>query len=224
MLFIPSLRISYSQMISMVITSIILVTLCSGITSAVIEKTGTNLSITISPDEPGIGDPFYVTGILASDDNKPLGNKKIILQSSETSSDSDEKFENLKTEVTARDGSFSFFRAETAKPEFIRVFFSGNDQYEKTTSNVISIRGAGTDNPLVQTNLTGSIKINTHPEGAQIFIDDVYRGVTPNTIAKLPEGKHILKIIKPGYLNETTETFVTSKIDNSYDYSLKKNE
>lgn len=205
-------------------TILLLLFLSAGVTAAGAEKTPTNLTITITPDNPGIGDTYTVTGVLSTAEGKGMGNKRVSLQFSVTTDDDDDAFEILETRVTDRDGAFRFFRAETANPEFVRLIYTGNDQYAPATSQAVSIRGAGTDHPLVDSTRTGSIKVSTNPQGAEIFVDEILKGVTPLTVIDLPEGTHSLTLVKKGYQNETTEVFVTSKINNSFDVTLKKEE
>lgn len=47
-------------------------------------------------------------------------------------------------------------------------------------------------------NETGSVAITTSPAGANIYIDDVYRGFTPKTIGNLPVGIHTVTLIQAG--------------------------
>jgi PKD repeat protein len=46
---------------------------------------------------------------------------------------------------------------------------------------------------------SGTLAITTVPEKANVFIDNVFKGVTPLTLTDTPSGYHILRIAVPGY-------------------------
>ncbi len=52
----------------------------------------------------------------------------------------------------------------------------------------------------VATMPTGSMQIKSDPTGAEIFINGVYKGVTPLNVGKIPEGEHFIRIEKDGYV------------------------
>ena len=51
---------------------------------------------------------------------------------------------------------------------------------------------------------SGSLSITTTPPGAEIFIDNEMKGVSPTLISGLPAGSHTLGIVKKGYQNIST--------------------
>jgi hypothetical protein len=51
---------------------------------------------------------------------------------------------------------------------------------------------------------SGSLSITTTPPGAEIFIDNEMKGVSPTLISGLPAGTHALGIVKKGYQNIST--------------------
>ena len=51
----------------------------------------------------------------------------------------------------------------------------------------------------------GGLKVETDPEGAEVIIDGVSKGVTPITIPNIPAGKHTLKLKKSGHIDYDTE-------------------
>jgi hypothetical protein len=51
---------------------------------------------------------------------------------------------------------------------------------------------------------SGSLSITTTPPGAEIFIDNEMKGVSPTQISGLPAGSHTLGIVKKGYQNIST--------------------
>lgn len=191
-----------------------------GILNVSAEKIPTILTIDITPDNPTINQSFHITGLLSTADGKILGNKRVTLESSLKSVDDTERFSFIGIKVTGRDGKYDFFRPIDSPPEFLRVLYAGNDEYESVTSTIMAVRGVGTDHPQIHNNATGSIMVSTKPQGADIYIDDIMRGVTPQKVAGLSEGSHVLKVAISGYQNETMEAYVTSETDASFEITL----
>lgn len=52
---------------------------------------------------------------------------------------------------------------------------------------------------------SGTLAVTAVPTGASVFVDNVFKGVTPLTLSDTPSGYHILRITAPGY-----EEYVTS--------------
>ena len=55
---------------------------------------------------------------------------------------------------------------------------------------------------------SGTLAITTDPEKANVFIDNVFKGVTPLTLTDTPSGYHILRITLPGYDDYLTSATV----------------
>jgi hypothetical protein len=55
---------------------------------------------------------------------------------------------------------------------------------------------------------TGGLLVRTVPEGAVLFVNAEYRGITPATIPDLPVGNHVISVSSPGYQNLTTQVVV----------------
>jgi PKD repeat protein len=55
---------------------------------------------------------------------------------------------------------------------------------------------------------SGTLAITTIPPGASVFVDNVFKGVTPLTLTETPSGYHILRITSPGYGDYVTSTTV----------------
>lgn len=53
-----------------------------------------------------------------------------------------------------------------------------------------------TESPVVA---TGSIVVSSTPSGAEIYLDNEYRGTTPSTITGVAAGSHMLELRQPGY-------------------------
>ncbi|MFA4859815.1 PEGA domain-containing protein [Methanoregula sp.] len=52
---------------------------------------------------------------------------------------------------------------------------------------------------------TGQIQIVSTPPGANIFLDNVFRGITPATLNDIPQGSHVLSLKQSGY-NDAVQT------------------
>ncbi len=180
------------------------------------EKVQTSLTIGVLPVEPTINQSFHVSGILKSTAGEPLGNKRIVLESSQKGTQDSEGFSSIDLVVTERDGKYEFLRPKDSPPEYLKVKFDGNDDYAPSISPVMGVRGIGTNHPQIRLGETGNIMVSTDPGGADIYVDNEYRGVTPNKVAGLTEGSHLLNLIKSGYQNETMEAYVTSDRDVSF--------
>ena len=68
---------------------------------------------------------------------------------------------------------------------------------------------------------TGTLSVATKPEGAQIYIDDVLRGMSPASIPELPSGQHMLRLEKAGYKNMTVPVSIGEAKVTEYSTSLE---
>jgi hypothetical protein len=184
------------------------------------ERIPTSLTITALPVDPTINQSFHVSGLLTDVGGDLLGNKRIVLESSGKISPENEDFSSIDLVVTGRDGRYEFLRPKWSSPEYLRVRFIGNDDYAPSASQVMGVRGIGTDHPQVRGDGTGNIMISTNPQVANIYIDNILQGVTPQRIAGLTEGPHDVLLTKEGYQNETMEAYVTPERDVSFDITL----
>jgi hypothetical protein len=198
-----------------------IICLLPGIVSVTADKVPTVLTIGTTPEEPAMNDSFHITGFLKTADGKPMGNKRVTLESSEKGANDTEDFAFIAIKDTEREGGYDFFRPNDTPPQFFRITFAGNDEYEPATSPVLPVRGAGTDHPQIRTGGVGSIMITTEPEGADVYVDDTLRGVSPITVARLSEGSHFVNVAKNNYKNETVETYVTADNDVTVNVALK---
>lgn len=60
----------------------------------------------------------------------------------------------------------------------------------------------------VASTATGGLLVRTVPDGAALFVNGEYRGVTPVTIPDLPVGDQVISVSSPGYQNLTTQVIV----------------
>jgi len=73
-------------------------------------------------------------------------------------------------------------------------------------SNVVST--ASMSHFVTVTVQSGILGITTAPPGASVFVDNVFKGVTPVTLADTPSGYHVLRLTLSGYNDYTTSITV----------------
>ena len=57
---------------------------------------------------------------------------------------------------------------------------------------------------------TGDLDIRSTPSGANVYVDSMYKDVTPAVVSGLSEGSHQIKLTKSGYYDYTQTTSVTA--------------
>ena len=57
---------------------------------------------------------------------------------------------------------------------------------------------------------TGSLSVTSSPTGAQIYVDNVYKGLTPRTVTYLAPGERAVRLVKSGYQDYNTLVTVNS--------------
>ncbi len=76
-----------------------------------------------------------------------------------------------------------------------------------TTVNVVADQVATINAALVKSSTpssTGVIDINSQPTGADIYLDNAYKGITPLTLSNIPAGDHNVILKMNGYTDWTT--------------------
>ena len=58
----------------------------------------------------------------------------------------------------------------------------------------------------------GTISLTSTPSGATVYLDSVYKGVTPVMLTGIPSGDHQIRLTKSGYQDYTTNVIVTTGI------------
>ena len=64
-----------------------------------------------------------------------------------------------------------------------------------TSSNILSY----TVRPITPPTYYGRIIATSHPQGAKVYLDNVYKGVTPLNLDRVAAGQHQIKLVKTGY-------------------------
>ncbi len=118
------------------ITCIVLAFLGCGI-SVLAEKVQVQISASTDPENPGEALPFKVIGTLMDQDGNAMGNKKVSLEQLK-SDDPEGEYKFLAVTTTDIDGGFSFFRPAASPPEYLRVRYNGNSQFEGSVSEIIA--------------------------------------------------------------------------------------
>lgn len=128
--------------------------------------------IKITPeDKPGIG---YVQGFAST--------RPVLLQDSE--------LDLLSSEVPVISSHFRMFTDELLN-RLRRI-----PQSEWVTSEMIEYR---VKNPNYSHGNTGSIMAISFPQGAEVYINGLFQGVTPKRIENFSTGQHTIEFIMPGY-------------------------
>ena len=59
---------------------------------------------------------------------------------------------------------------------------------------------------------TGEIVVKSSPVGANVFLDNVFRGISPLTLVDIPDGSHTLMVRMDGYTDQTQAVTVTGAV------------
>jgi len=137
----------FSQVI---LTTFIALAICGWGTGVFADKVVTHLSIGTDPSDPGENLPFTVKGILTDAEGTVMGNKKVSLERLEEN-DPESEYEFLAVATTDIEGAYSFFRPAASPPEYLRVRYNGNSQFEGSVSEIVP--GHISKEPKVQTEI-----------------------------------------------------------------------
>ncbi len=55
---------------------------------------------------------------------------------------------------------------------------------------------------------SGTMQVFSNPNGAKVYLDSVYKGVTPVTITGIPQGNHLVEVEKDGYYPYSAQAWV----------------
>ncbi|MGV8171175.1 MAG: PEGA domain-containing protein [Candidatus Woesearchaeota archaeon] len=77
--------------------------------------------------------------------------------------------------------------------------------YARSNTLNVTLTTNSTGNP---TNQTGSLYVASSPSGASLYVDNIYKGVTPYTASGLTIGNHAVKLTKTGYNTYTTTKYI----------------
>jgi hypothetical protein len=86
----------------------------------------------------------------------------------------------------------------------VRVEYSGYQSYIRTVDverDEMETISAVLNKISEQVPLESSLQINSEPTGANVFVDNEYRGITPVTLKNLASGEHTIILQKSGYID-----------------------
>ena len=63
---------------------------------------------------------------------------------------------------------------------------------------------------------TGTLQFSSSPQGAQIYLDNQYKGTTPSALSGIAVGAHTLEFRYPGYQSWDSNITVTTETSNYY--------
>jgi hypothetical protein len=91
----------------------------------------------------------------------------------------------------------------------------------QATAPVTAVMTTSVPAPAGQGSVTsGAISINTTPPGAEVWIDNEMKGISPAVISALSPGSHTLGLIKTGYQNISTTFIIESSQTREYSTGL----
>ncbi|MCX6693303.1 MAG: PEGA domain-containing protein [Methanomicrobiales archaeon] len=103
----------------------------------------------------------------------------------------------------------------------VDISTSGYQPY--TTSVRVSAGGTSSVSAsLTPTQTYGSIRVTSSPSGAEVYVDEVYRGYTPLTVGSLSVGMHNVRLHLSGYQDYTVKANVPSGGQVVFSASLTK--
>ena len=84
----------------------------------------------------------------------------------------------------------------------IRISHPQNQDYQGTvavTAGQVSTVNVALQAAPVPTSINGTLMVNSNPSGAAIFLDNLFKGITPLTLPSVPPGDHTLTLRINGY-------------------------
>jgi hypothetical protein len=96
----------------------------------------------------------------------------------------------------------------------IRITHTDYNDYTQTVyvkgGNVVTVNAQLTPNaPSPTPDTTGQIVISSTPTGADVYLDDVFRGITPVTLSDITAGSHTVTVKQTGYTDSSQTVTVT---------------
>jgi hypothetical protein len=97
---------------------------------------------------------------------------------------------------------YTFTNVPVSPSHEVSVYLSG---YQTFYTNVNVNRGQTTyiNAILTPTVTSGSLRVDSNPSGAAVYVDSIYRGVTSTIVGNLAPGTHSVRLSKAGYQDWT---------------------
>ncbi|OPX68001.1 MAG: PEGA domain protein [Methanoregulaceae archaeon PtaB.Bin056] len=90
-------------------------------------------------------------------------------------------------------------------------------------STSVSVSAGGTSSvsaSLSPMQTTGSLRVTSSPSGAEVYVDEIYRGYTPLTVGSLSAGRHSVRLHLSGYQDYTQNVDISTGSQSSVSVSL----
>lgn len=90
-------------------------------------------------------------------------------------------------------------------------------------STSVSVSAGGTSSvsaSLSPMQTTGSLRVTSSPSGAEVYVDEIYRGYTPLTVGSLSAGRHAVRLHLSGYQVYTQNVDISTGSQSSVSVSL----
>lgn len=88
---------------------------------------------------------------------------------------------------------------------------SRSGYYPYSTSITVNSGGTSSVNAaLSPQQTTGSLRVTSSPSGAEVFVDEIYRGYSPLSVGALSSGSHTVRLHLSGYQDYSTRVSVSS--------------
>lgn len=101
------------------------------------------------------------------------------------------------------------FTAVPAGRHTIEISMAGYFPYT-TTVSVSAGRTSSVGATLSPMQATGSLRVSSSPQGAEVYIDEFYRGYTPVVIGSLSTGRHTVRLHLSGYQDSIRNVDITA--------------
>jgi len=104
-----------------------------------------------------------------------------------------------------------------AKTYEVKLTYSG---YQDKVERVEVVEGRETRVSFSLLPLTGGLNILSNPQGAEVYLNGIYKGITPIMISDLSPGNYQVQLRKSGYKDFLTYVTVYSGMTTSYNFTL----
>ena len=95
-------------------------------------------------------------------------------------------------------GSHSVRLTLSGYQDYVTSVFVNDGQTTSVSATLTPVSATG----------TGFISVSSSPSGANVYVDNVFKGVTPVTVSNVAVGSHAVKLTMGGYQDYVTSVFV----------------
>lgn len=104
----------------------------------------------------------------------------------------------------------------TAGTHPVKLTKAGYNDYSRVKSiyagvtEVLNVTLTPVQNQTNQTNKTGNLNVTSYPLGANLYVDNLYKGTTPLTVTNLTTGIHTVNVTRSNYYDYTAIVFIST--------------